>query len=73
MRFLDGAADSSCRAGSCAGCAALALVCDYLVLEQILADARRTFLVNNMSYVLISEVTQSGKNGVRSSLTQTAQ
>jgi len=73
MGFLDSTGDSANGALSCAGGTALALISNDAVVEQSLADAGGALLVNDMSYILIAEVTDGGKNGVGSSLTKAAQ
>ena len=53
--------------------AADALVSVDREAEQVLADARRALLVNNVRNILVAEETEGRKNGVRSSLSETAE
>ena len=45
----------------------------YFVTEQRLANARGAFFVDDVGDVFVAEITQSGKNGVRSRLSETAE
>jgi hypothetical protein len=66
VRFLDLAADAAGRAVPRAERAAFALRRVDLVLQESLADAGRALLVDNVRDILITEIPQSGKDGVRS-------
>ena len=66
-------ADSGNRAVSCAKTAAYALFLFDLEAQQALADTCRALLVDDMSFILISERLESRKNRVRSGLTECAQ
>ena len=53
--------------------AADALVSVDREAEQVLADARRALLVNNVRNILVAEETEGRKNGVRRSLSEAAE
>ncbi len=68
-----GSGDGSSGAVLSAETAADALVLIDNEGKEILTDACRALLINNVSYILITEETESGKNRVGSSLTETAE
>jgi hypothetical protein len=73
MRILYASLDSIYGALTCTSGTTAALISVDLILHKVLTYVSRTLLVNDMSNILIAEVSESGKNGVRSRLTKTAQ
>ncbi len=73
VRILYATLDSVCGTNARAECTTLTLISIDNVTEEALTYACGTLLINVMSYVLIAEEAESGKNGVRSCLTETAE
>ena len=71
--ILDCAADSACGALSCAESTTLTFISIDNVVKKALADACGALLINNVCNVFFAEELESCKNGVGSSLTETAE
>ena len=73
MGLTNSTCDSAYRAVPCAERAALTLIGDDLILEQILADTCGTSAFLDMSLILFSELLDGGKYRVGSRLTESAE
>ena len=70
--ILNCAADCVCGTLSCAECAALTLVSVNNVVKKALTYACGALLINNVRNVFVTEELECCKNGVGSSLAETA-
>ena len=73
MRILDSTGDSAYRTVTGALCAALALVGDNRVRNKILTYSGGTYLILDVSHILVTEEFKRCQYRVRSSLTETAE
>ena len=73
MRILDSTGDSAYRTVTGALCTALALVSDNRVRNKILTYSGGTYLILDVSHILVTEEFKRCQYRVRSSLTETAE